>query len=343
MTQLFGRDWSREDLLRRVGHPDQVAGMRLVEGADGRARGSRMVEAWTGGGLAFNVAADRALDITSCSFKGIPLAWASPAGEVHPAFYEPDGLGWLRSFGGGLLATCGLDHFGAPSTDEGQAFGLHGRVGNVPARYLCYQPRWSDTGYELEISGEVRQARLFGENLVLRRRLSTALGANWLRIEDTVTNEGHTPQPHLILYHFNLGFPLVSEATRLRLQADLSEPRDADAAPGLSRWSEFQAPTPGYKEQVFHHVPHLDPAGQAMVELENRDLGLGLRWTYGGAALPHLFEWKQMGEGAYVIGVEPANSRGIGGRADARARGDLPILQPSASVNYALTVEVLEY
>ncbi len=343
MINLLGRLWTREELLRRVGHMDQLAGIRLVEGADGRARGSRMAEVWNGGGLEFTVAVDRALDITACRFRGVPLAWISPAGEVHPAYYEPEGLGWLRSFAGGLLTTCGLDHFGAPSDDDGQHFGLHGRVSNVPARHLCTEPSWTEEGYCLEIRGEVRQARLFGENLVLRRRISTALGANWLRIEDTVTNEGHAPQPHMILYHFNLGFPLVSEETRLRLDSQLTEPRDADAAPGLSRWSEFQAPTPGYREQVFHHMPRPDGHGVAQVELENRPLGLGLRWTYETAALPHLFEWKMMGEGAYVVGVEPANSSGIGGRADARAKGDLPVLAPGESRRYAITVEAVEH
>jgi len=343
MYHLFGRDWTREELLRRVGHMDQLAGMRLVEGADGRARGSRMLDVWTGGGLEFTVAVDRALDITACRYRGTALAWLSPAGEAHPAYYEPQGLGWLRSFAGGLLTTCGLDHFGAPSDDEGQHFGLHGRVSNLAARYLYYEPTWSAEGYRLEIRGEVRQARLFGENLVLRRRITTALGARSLHIEDTVTNEGHAPQPHMILYHFNMGFPLVSEDARLRLEADLTEPRDADAAPGLSRWSQFEAPTPGYREQVFHHMPRADGAGKARVELENRALGLGLRWTYDRAALPHLFEWKMMGEGAYVVGVEPANSSGIGGRADARAKGDLPMLAPGETRVYAIDLEVVEY
>lgn len=344
MIHLFGRAWERAELLRYVGHMDQLAGIRLVEGIDGSARGVRMLHVWTGSGLEFVVVADRALDITACRYKGIPLAWLSPTGEVHPAFYEPEGIGWLRTFAGGLLTTCGLDHFGAPSEDDGQAFGLHGRISNLPARYLSYRAHWTDdTTYSLEISGEVRQARLFGENLVLRRRITTTLGAKALHIEDTVTNEGHAPQPHMILYHFNLGFPLVSPMARLHIEAERTEPRDAVAARGLERWSEFQPPTPNYQEQVFHHVPRADTNGRVQVELENRSLGLGLRWTYDRSALPHLFEWKMMGEGAYVLGVEPANSSGIGGRADARARGDLPVLAPGESRTYIIELAVVEY
>jgi len=342
MVSLYGYDWTREELVRRVGRMDQIAGIRLVEAADGRARGNRLLEVWTGTGLFFCVQADRALDISTCRFKGIPLAWASSAGEVHPAYYEPEGLGWLRSFAGGLLATCGLDHFGAPCSDQDEALGLHGRVSNLPAQCVGYRAHWEGEEYELEVTGEVRQARLFGENLVLRRRISTQLGSNRIRLEDVVTNEGFRPQPHMLLYHFNMGFPLVTEASRLHLEAERTEPRDAHAEAGLAEWRSIGAPTPGYVEQVFHHMPLADGDGAVHVELENPELGIGVRWAYEKATLPHLFQWKMMGEGEYVLGIEPANSGGINGRASARQMGDLPHLAPGESRRYVIDFEVVE-
>ena len=62
------------------------------------------------------------------------------------------------------------------------------------------------------------------ENLVLRRCISTNLGSNRIRIEDIITNEGFDPAPHMLLYHFNLGFPLVSENTHLHLYAEETLP-----------------------------------------------------------------------------------------------------------------------
>jgi len=158
-----------------------------------------------------------------------------------------------------------------------------------------------------------------------------------------VTNEGFFPQPHMILYHFNLGFPLVNTDTRLLVDASESSPRDADAAGGFDRWSEFQAPTPGYREQVFHHLPRADRNGRACVEVSNHALGLGLRWTIDARTLPHLFEWKQMGEGMYVLGIEPANCAAIQGRAAARESGDLPHLEPGESVHYTIELDVVGY
>jgi hypothetical protein len=342
MLTLFNREWSKADLLRRVGQMDQLAGIRLVEAGEGKGRGCRLLDVWTGTGLRFQVNADRALDISACDFKGLPLAWRSPAGDVHPTYYEPYGLGWLRSFPGGLLATCGLDQLGPPCQDGDQEFGLHGRISNCPASQVNHRAFWSGDDYILEISGECRQAALFHENLVLRRRIQTRLGSNIIRIEDVVANDGFEPAPHMLLYHFNLGFPLVSEHTRLRLQSASTLARDADAQAGLAEWDRFQPPTPGYREQVFIHRPIPDQGNAAVVELVNPQIGLGLRWTYDTTHLPFLFEWKMMGEGAYVVGVEPVNCDGVGGRASARQLGQLPFLEPGENRIYRLAVEVIQ-
>jgi hypothetical protein len=340
MAYLYGRDWTRRELLQHVGHIDQIAGIKLLEVTDGIERGNRLLRVWTGGGLDFDVLPDRALDISTCRYKGVPLAWASPTGAVHPAFYEPAGLGWLRSFQGGLLVTCGLDQFGPPCSDAGEGLGLHGRVSNLPARYVNHRAFWIGDEYEIEITGEVRQTRVFGENLVLSRRISTRLGSCTIRIEDEVTNEGFTPHPHMILYHMNLGFPLVSADSQLHLEAEETIPRDADAEAGLIRWRELQPPTADYREQVFRHIQRADAGGKACVEVENSLLGVGLRLTYDRTSLPYLIHWKMMGEGIYVLGIEPANCGVIGGRAMAREKGALQHLGPGESCHYILEVEV---
>lgn len=342
MVKIFEQELSKAELINRVGQMDQLAGIRLVEASEGKARGCRLLDVWTGNGLRFQVNADRALDLSAAEFRGIPLAWRSPAGDVHPAYYEPSGLGWLRSFPGGLLTTCGLDQFGLPSEDGGVGFGLHGRISNVPASQVNHRAYWDGDAYQLEITGEIRQAALFGENLVLRRKIATSLGSSSVRIEDVVTNEGFEPAPHMLLYHFNLGFPLVSEHSRLDLMALETLPRDDAARSGLADWHRFQPPTPGYREQVFIHRPVADATGIATIELVNPDLGVGLRWQYAIDDLPYLMEWKMMGAGAYVVGVEPANCDGLGGRAATRAQGGLPVLEPAESRAYRIDLAVIE-
>src|SRR5438105_15698597 len=107
MTKLFGSDYTPDQLAQFTGTLRQIAGVRLLERADGKARGLRVADIYTGSGFRFEVLLDRALDIGAADFGGRPLAWLFPALGT-PAQHEPQGLGWLRTFGGGVMTTCGL-------------------------------------------------------------------------------------------------------------------------------------------------------------------------------------------------------------------------------------------
>ena len=74
MPRLWGREWSREELEQRVGDLSQIAGVRLVELADGKERGVRAAEVKTGSGLSFTVLIDRGLDISTAEYNGKALA-----------------------------------------------------------------------------------------------------------------------------------------------------------------------------------------------------------------------------------------------------------------------------
>jgi hypothetical protein len=350
MAELYGQVLNKNDILKRVGNTNQVAGIKALESTDGVERGNRVFNVWTGSGLNFNVIAERSLDISACHYKGIPIAWAAPSGEVHPSFYETEGFGFLRSFQGGLVATCGLDQFGLPCTDKeavtgsegGSVFGIHGRVGNIPASSVGHRCKWEGDDYLLEITGEVRQVSFFGENLVLRRKIQTRLGSNSIRIDDSVTNEGYKSNPHMILYHCNFGFPMISENSRIKLESNKTEALDTNAEAGLADWNIFQPPTAGYSEQVFMHDLKEDSEGKVKIEIENPDLGVSMQLSYEKAQLPFLYQWKMMGEGAYVTGIEPANTGTMKGRVEARNQGLLPQLEPGESRAYSLDLSIID-
>ena len=222
---LFGGEISRQDLLRRVGNLEQVAGVRLITLGDGAERGVRALEFRTGTGFAFDVIVDRAFDIGRCEMNGHALGWQSGVGYKGPWFAEQSDLGWLRTWGGGLLTTCGLDHalfFAEDTADqyhyaakERERFGLHGRVSNTPARLLGYGHRWDGDECVLYADGEVLQASMFGEHLVLRRRVEARVGESRLTIHDQVENIGWDPTPHMYLYHINVGFPVLDEGAEI--------------------------------------------------------------------------------------------------------------------------------
>ena len=120
MVELFGRERSRTEINERTGALQQVAGVELLEYADGPERGVRVLDFRTGAGLGFRVAVDRGFDLLAADYRGVPIGWRSPTGPRHPGLAsveENRGWGFLRSFTG-LLATCGLDHALAPATSS---------------------------------------------------------------------------------------------------------------------------------------------------------------------------------------------------------------------------------
>ena len=341
MSNLFNRSWTRAELLNYVGDLSQIAGIQLGEWADGNERGLRVADIRTGSGLAFSILLDRGMDIGPASYKGLPLAWVSPTGWAHPMYYDPQGTGWLRTFGAGLLTGCGLTYLGSPEEDEGESLGLHGRLSHLPAQKVHMDDAWQGDEYSFWVEGEMRQARVFGENLRLKRRITVELGGNRITLHDLVENLGATESPLMLLYHINLGFPFLDETSQLVTEPHPVAPRDAAAKQGLQEWMRFQKPTSGYAEQVFYHDLPADKDGWACIQLVNHSRKLGLRVGFQKATLPNLAQWKMMGQGSYVLGIEPANCR-VGGRSQERARGTLQSLQPGEQREFQVKIEVSE-
>jgi hypothetical protein len=340
MPTLFGRYYTRREIEQRVGCMDQLAFIRPMVLDDGRGRGIRGFQVSTGGGLEFNVMADRCLDILDFRHNGRSLCWHSGVGPVSPAFYEAEGENFLRSFFGGMVTTCGLTNAGSPSEDEGKAYPLHGRIANTPAERIRWSADWEGDDYVLLIEGEVRETRVFGPRLVLKRRIRTTLGSLSVSIEDTVENEGFSEEPCLLLYHVNTGFPVLDEGSELRIDSQVT-PLGDFATAGLNEWNRAIAPTHNIEEQCYVHDVITDAEGMAQAEIWNERIGLGFRVRYRKAELPHLWQWKMMCERDYVMGLEPVNC-GPGGRAAARASGQVGILPPRGSISHRVVLEAFE-
>ncbi len=340
---LYGREWTRRELEARVGRIEQIGGVRRLQWAEGAEEGVIQYQVRTGAGLSYYVSPSRGLDISLAEFGGVPLSWQSPNGDVHPAFYDSREAEWLRTAAGGLLMTCGLDFAGAPDIDQGKAFGLHGRAHHLPARHVASSGIWVGDDYEIRISGQVEQTAIFGENLHLRRSVSSRIGTNRIEIEDVVENVGFDPTPHMILYHFNFGFPLLSEETQISFPSRKVIARD-EGVPisGFERW---QTPQTGYQERVYYHLDLVDEQVSARIYNPNFPLANGestaltatLSWST--KQLPRLVEWKMPGAGTHVLGIEPANCY-VEGRSKERAEGTLEILQPGESRKYQLSFEI---
>jgi len=348
MPELFGASYRRADLLRRIGRLEQVAGVRLVTLGDGQGRGVRVLEFRTGTGFAFDVLVERGFDVGRCELGGRPLSWLSGAGVVAPWYYEPEDWGWFRAWGGGMVVTCGLDHTLVPAEDTAEHFnqphirktvryGLHGRVGGLPARLGGYGERWDDDECVLWAEGEVLQSAVFGEELVLRRRIEAKVGESRFVLRDQVTNVGHTRASHMFLYHCNVGFPVVDAGAELLVPS-----RSATTGYGVpvEGYRTMSAPVPGATEACFEHDLIAEPAGTVPVALVNRDRALGVYQVFRISQLPHHTVWRMMGEGTYALALEPSTNRDAG-RRDARERGELQWLEPGEERGYVLEIGAL--
>ncbi len=334
MPTLYGQNYTPLELKQFSGDLSQLCGVRLVEYQQGKARGIRAAQVWTGSGLRFEVLLDRGLDIGAAEHSGRSLAWQYPA-LAAPAYFDPYKAAWARSWGGGLVTTCGITFFGQPENDNGEELGLHGRISHLPAENVNIITEWRGDDYIIEIEGRVRQSVVFGENLVLTRRITTKLGANSFTLHDTITNDGFRPAPHMILYHCNFGFPVVSPDSEIQLDEESVRPRDARAEAGFGHQNTFEIPVLDYPEQVFFHKPHANVDGIARAAIVNRALNFGAFVQWQLDALPYLGQWKLMQAGEYVCALEPANYWETP-RAKLREEGRLKILNAGESVNYHL-------
>ncbi|MEZ5670653.1 MAG: aldose 1-epimerase family protein [Alphaproteobacteria bacterium] len=359
MPKLFGRDWSRAQLVRQFGDMSQVFGVRAVTCDDGPERGLRVLEFDTGCGFRFDVLVDRCMDIGSMQLDRAAIGWHSPTGFRHPWLHEVDaegGLGFLRSFSG-FMNTCGLDHVLGMAEESADHYnypyrakifhGIHGRASYTPARLVGYGVQWDGDQCTLWAEGEVRQAAMFAENLKLTRRIEARVGEPTVSIRDRVENLGFYRTPHMLLYHVNIGWPVLDDGSELvaPIAGTPFMAHDPDATDVDYRFQT--APLDGFREQVYAHEVKTAADGTALAALVNRRFdwgdgrtGLGFQMEYDKRALPCLLQWQNLQAGNYVMGIEPCTVW-PGSRQQQRERGEIRWLDHGQESSYALRFSAL--
>jgi len=342
---IFGIDLKKEELLKKVGDISQLGGIKLYELVDGKGRGIRAADIHSPCGIYMTALIDRGMDISNLFYNSIPIAWRSANRETSPIYYESRGYEWLRTFFGGLLTTCGLTTMGMPGIDNGEELGLHGRISNTPAENINTSTKWLNDEYVMEISGKVRETKVFGDKLELSRKITTYMGTPKIIIEDNIENIGFTESPLMILYHINIGYPVLDKTSKLIEGKANVIPRDEDAKIDFDKFSEFSEPIKDYKEQVFFHDIAADVNGNSNIAIINPEFnngeGIGISLTFNKDNLPHLAQWKQVGEGEYACGIEPSNSLPRG-RAIEKELGKLVFLKPGEIKNYRIEFNILK-
>jgi hypothetical protein len=304
---------------------------------------------------------ERGMGIWKLHHRGIgtDIGWQSPVREpVHPSLVNLEsrnGLGWLDGFNE-LLCRCGLSSNGPPGNDPGarspieSALTLHGRIANLPASEIRPFTRQThqrkrkhpDIPDEIGVEGIVRESVLFGPQLQMTSSISSRMRSNEVVIEDVVENLGSTPTELQLLYHINLGRPLLGEGASLHVPAANVVPRDARAAEGIDEWSTCLGPTPGYAEQAYYFDPLADSAGNTVALLRSPEGAPGMAVRFRTEHLPRFVVWKctQPESDGYVVGLEPATNY-PNFKAYEREQGRVISLGPGERYSSVVTLVVL--
>ena len=316
-----------------IGHSSQICAIEEVRLVGGKGDGMRLFQVRNESGMELTISADRCADISRLVFKGHNMGYFSPCGYVAPSYYDKNGAGFLKSFTAGFLTTCGLHAVGSPCVDDGEELPMHGSISNTPCEHIW----WTEDEEFFYIHAVVNDATLFDRKFVLERKITCGKRLNQITITDRVHNQGDTPCPLMIMYHMNMGYPLLSENAIVDIHSEQVVPRNAHAAKDVETCSKMLKPTPGFEEQCYYHK--LGNEGYAAIY--NPDIQKGLSISFDPKVLTHFTEWKMMGYRDYALGLEPGNCY-PDGRDVMRKQGMLQVLQPNDSATFGVTITLFE-
>ena len=340
---------SLADMAARCEHALQLGGIRtgaLDYPNPNGGQSCRVAHVNTGSGLRLTVALDRGGDLVEASYNDCNLAFLTQNDykPPNPAYHRD--ADWLSSWPGGLLTTCGAGLMGEPRIEEGNVVSLHGRHSNTPAAVVeVRNPDLAAGRDDMRLVMEIRDTRMFGPAVAVRRTLRFRLGQPAVELEDVVTNGDDVPCRHGLLYHINLGYPLLDAGAELiyggRAQGYcMYEGRDAAA---LERLKLVPPPDECYRggnEGVTIVEPPVDGAGWSHVGLINERRALALTVSYDAAMMPRLANWQHFGpRGSYVSALEPFSGSLFGLAKDDHPQADLR-LAPGESRTYRLRIRV---
>ncbi len=291
------------------------------------------------GRMRLTILPTRGMGLWRATCGQVELGWKSPVkGPVNPAFvpiWESSGVGWLSGFDE-LIVRCGLESNGAPEFENGKLrYPLHGKIANTPAHKV--EVAVDAQSGEITVTGIVHEARLFFNKLELATTYTTRIGQPGFTVTDTVTNLWAEPSELELLYHINVGVPLLSPGAKAVIPVAKMAPRDAVAAGSLAQWDTYGPESPGTPEAAFYFDLAADPQGNTKTLLKSAGGDQGVSLSFNKSQLPCFTLWKnpQAATDGYVTGFEPAINF-PNGRSIEKKKGRVATLAPGESRTFAI-------
>ena len=265
----------------------QIASLRRYTLTEGRAQGLDVIDC-DNGKLRFLINVSKACDIMQMYHEGENLSYISKNG------FDTRELAFARRFEGGMLYTCGLDSLGARTGYE-----IHGTLHNIPAEIV----RAEVTENEIAVEALIKDTNHVNRNLQIRRKISSRIGSTSVKVEDILENCGFEAMDYALLYHVNLGYPMLDEGARVKADVTSFMTRTAHAEAEAATRCEMGAPIVGAEECCYYYK-----LAKPEISLENEKNGKRFTLTYSGDTLPAFVHWKNVASGLYVMGFEPSTT-----------------------------------
>jgi hypothetical protein len=300
-------------VLERIRGDSPTWHARLRTCRGGRSEGVHVVEL-DNGAMCIDVLPTRGMGIWRVRRGEKTLGWRAPARElVHPAFVplmEPAGLGWLDGFNE-LLCRCGLESNGPPEFDDAGRLvrPLHGRIANTPAHRV--ELIVDEDAGRLTLRGVVDESRFHFQSLRLTTTITTEFGSNEFIWSDEVENIGGRDATLQMLYHFNIGQPLLRPEARITAPLGTVAPLSQVAAKdGVETWNIMPTPRLGSAEQVYVMDLAADASGDTRVLVSGLTDDEAVSLRFNKRTLPCFTVWRNTPAEAdgYVLGIEPGTN-----------------------------------
>ena len=331
----------KRKLEKYCGDISQIYDLRHCILQDGRSKGTHAILADNGLGLELMLLPDKCLGIPKLKYGGLNIGFMCKNGISAPEFYQEEGTrGFLKNFEAGFLTTCGLTYFGSPCEVDGQRYGLHGAIANTPMENVCTNVEWKEDQAYLKISGDAREGYLFGPNLLLHKEITIPVGENIIEMHDTIENKGFEKSPLMILYHFNYGYPFLTENAQIYTNYDKVTARDEKSESRLKDINKFEEPIEGFEEVVAYRTMSEKGKKEAYTFVYNPEQEIGIQMTLDPEQLPILNQWKSPRAGDYVLGMEPGTGH-VGGYLNTKRDGLLMYIEPGERKDINIKIEFL--
>jgi hypothetical protein len=323
-----------------IGHLDQLFYARTIHFDQGRSGGMRGVLV-KNGPLQFILMPDKCLDIAELSYRGENFSFMTKPGLQGRNHYDTRGQEAQHSIMGGMLFTCGLENVCAPCSSRGRDYSMHGRIRTTPCEHLSTSIKEEDGIPVLTVSGVMREAELFGRNLIFQRTITCQYGSTTVHIHDELKNEAFREEPFSLLYHFNAGYPFLDDSCYLKMDSNEVIPHNRHSQKGLDKWMTMERPVAGEQEQVFLHHVRPDENQRCSATIVNPVQKKALRFDWNNSQLKYCVEWKSLASGDYVWAIEPTNST-FEGRAVMEEKREMETLKPMETRSFDVELTVLE-